>query len=104
MSDLGVLFSTDASHKLEKGTLVQRVTVLHVAVDTSSQVSVSTQTGTFRHLPLAGADKGVQEENIMTTRTSSKLSVNILPMVVGIVRVRSELCICFDHWYINHIL
>jgi hypothetical protein len=47
---LGVAFSTGAAHKLEDGAVLREATALHVTVDMSSSLSVSTQVATLRRL------------------------------------------------------
>jgi hypothetical protein len=53
---LGTAFSTGAAHKLASGAVVQEVTAVHVALDLSARISVSTQIATLRRLLLGGGE------------------------------------------------
>ena len=54
---LSVAFSLGASHKLQKGALIQRITALHVTIRHMKSISVSTQISALRRV-LSGPHKG----------------------------------------------
>lgn len=64
---LSVAFSLGASHKLQKGAVIQRITALHVTIRHFKSISVSTQISALRRLlsgPYEG-EAGIWFEKVM---------------------------------------
>jgi len=67
---LSVAFSLGASHKLQKGAVIQRITALHVTMRHCKSISVSTQISALRRL-LSGpheGEAGIWFEKVMKVR------------------------------------
>lgn len=91
ISGLGTVFDTGAPHRLFKSAVMQESTAFHVAIGTS-EVSISTQIATLRHL-LFGNGKGAlaaQFQQILRGKLPLVVDVHNADIMATLIQLKKE--------------
>ncbi|KAF9529384.1 carbohydrate esterase family 9 protein [Crepidotus variabilis] len=90
---LSVAFSTGASHKLEKGAIIQEVTAVHIALNRQNKYSVSTQFAALRRLlqdPSEG-EAGVWYKKVISGEIPLVAAVDSADIMATLIILKKEI-------------